>query len=71
MTDFSMELNDDQKTLQDWVHGFAVNVMRPAAHEWDEREETPVADHRRGREDRHLRPRLHRERLRRQDRACR
>jgi alkylation response protein AidB-like acyl-CoA dehydrogenase len=41
MTDFSMDLNDDQKTLQEWVHGFAVNVMRPAAHEWDEREETP------------------------------
>jgi alkylation response protein AidB-like acyl-CoA dehydrogenase len=36
-----MELNDDQKTLQEWVHGFAANVMRPAAHEWDEREETP------------------------------
>jgi alkylation response protein AidB-like acyl-CoA dehydrogenase len=36
-----MALNDDQKTLQEWVHGFAVNVMRPAAHEWDEREETP------------------------------
>ena len=36
-----MELNDDQKTLQDWVHGFALNVMRPVAHEWDEREETP------------------------------
>jgi alkylation response protein AidB-like acyl-CoA dehydrogenase len=41
MTDFSMELNDDQKTLQDWVHGFSQNVIRPAAHEWDEREETP------------------------------
>jgi alkylation response protein AidB-like acyl-CoA dehydrogenase len=36
-----MELNDDQKILQDWVHGFALNVMRPVAHEWDEREETP------------------------------
>jgi acyl-CoA dehydrogenase len=36
-----MELNDDQRTLQEWVHGFALNVMRPAAHEWDEREETP------------------------------
>jgi alkylation response protein AidB-like acyl-CoA dehydrogenase len=36
-----MELNDDQTTLRDWVHGFALNVMRPAAHEWDEREETP------------------------------
>jgi len=41
MSDFSMELNDDQKTLQEWVHGFAQNVIRPAAHEWDEREETP------------------------------
>ena len=36
-----MDLSDDQKTLQEWVHGFATNVMRPAAHEWDEREETP------------------------------
>jgi alkylation response protein AidB-like acyl-CoA dehydrogenase len=36
-----MDLNDDQKALQEWVHGFALNVMRPAAHEWDEREETP------------------------------
>ena len=36
-----MELNDDQKMLQGWVHGFAQNVIRPAAHEWDEREETP------------------------------
>jgi len=41
MNDFSMELNEDQKTLQDWLHGFAVNEMRPIAHEWDEREETP------------------------------
>jgi alkylation response protein AidB-like acyl-CoA dehydrogenase len=36
-----MDLNDDQKTLQEWVHSFANNVMRPGAHEWDEREETP------------------------------
>jgi len=41
MTEFSMELNADQTTLQEWVHGFAQNVIRPAAHEWDEREETP------------------------------
>jgi alkylation response protein AidB-like acyl-CoA dehydrogenase len=38
---FSMELNDDQRELQEWVHDFAENVVRPAAHEWDEREETP------------------------------
>ena len=41
MAEFSMELNEDQKTVQSWVHDFAENVMRPAAHEWDEREETP------------------------------
>ena len=41
MTDFSMALNDDQVTLRDWVHGFAADVLRPNAHEWDEREETP------------------------------
>src|SRR5487761_2447345 len=41
MTEFSLALNDEQMTLRDWVHGFAENVMRPVAHEWDEREETP------------------------------
>ena len=41
VADFSMALNDDQRTLRDWVHGFAADVMRPAASEWDEREETP------------------------------
>jgi alkylation response protein AidB-like acyl-CoA dehydrogenase len=39
--DFSLELNEDQRTVQEWVHGFAADVMRPAAAEWDEREETP------------------------------
>lgn len=41
MTDFSLTLNDEQTTVRDWVHGFALDVMRPVAHEWDEREETP------------------------------
>ncbi len=41
MTEFSLELNEDQLQIQKWVHDFAENVMRPAAHEWDEREETP------------------------------
>jgi alkylation response protein AidB-like acyl-CoA dehydrogenase len=41
MGDFSLELNEDQIQLRDWVHGFAADVMRPAAAEWDEREETP------------------------------
>jgi acyl-CoA dehydrogenase len=38
---FSLDLNDEQRQLQEWVHGFAQNTIRPAAHEWDEREETP------------------------------
>jgi acyl-CoA dehydrogenase len=41
MTDFSLDLNEDQLQLQKWVHDFAEGVMRPAGHEWDEREETP------------------------------
>jgi acyl-CoA dehydrogenase len=40
-TPFSLELNQDQRDIRDWVHGFAENVVRPAAAEWDEREETP------------------------------
>jgi acyl-CoA dehydrogenase len=40
-TAFSLELNQDQKDIRDWVHGFAEGVVRPAASEWDEREETP------------------------------
>jgi acyl-CoA dehydrogenase len=38
---FSMELSDDQRDIQEWAHGFAEKTIRPAAHEWDEREETP------------------------------
>src|SRR3954464_15481542 len=38
---YSLELSQDQKDIRDWVHGFAEQVVRPAAHEWDEREETP------------------------------
>src|SRR3972149_4147416 len=38
---FSLELNEEQRQMQEWVHGFAESVVRPAAHEWDEREETP------------------------------
>ncbi|MFB7372251.1 acyl-CoA dehydrogenase family protein [Streptomyces sp. NPDC056222] len=41
MAEFTLELNDDQKQVRDWLHGFAEDVMRPAASEWDEREETP------------------------------
>ncbi|WP_405595854.1 acyl-CoA dehydrogenase family protein [Streptomyces sp. NBC_01410] len=41
MAEFTFELNDDQKQVRDWLNGFAKDVMRPAAAEWDEREETP------------------------------
>ena len=38
---FTLELSQDQQDIRDWVHGFAEGVVRPAASEWDEREETP------------------------------
>lgn len=38
---FSMDPGADQLAVRDWLHGFAADVMRPAAAEWDEREETP------------------------------
>ena len=41
MAEFTLDLNDDQRQLRDWLHGFAADVIRPAAAEWDEREETP------------------------------
>lgn len=34
-------LTDDQRQLRDWLHGFADSEIRPAAEEWDEREEFP------------------------------
>jgi acyl-CoA dehydrogenase len=38
---FSLRLSQDQKDVREWVHGFAADVVRPAAHEWDEKEQTP------------------------------
>jgi acyl-CoA dehydrogenase len=38
---FTLELTQDQRDVRDWAHGFAEQVVRPAASEWDEREETP------------------------------
>ncbi|MBW8487139.1 acyl-CoA dehydrogenase family protein [Actinomadura parmotrematis] len=40
-TPFSLELSEDVREVQSWVHEFAKDVIRPAAEEWDEREETP------------------------------
>ncbi|MDA3627803.1 acyl-CoA dehydrogenase family protein [Saccharopolyspora oryzae] len=41
MMSFSLELSEEQQELRDWVRGFAEKTIRPAAREWDEREETP------------------------------
>jgi alkylation response protein AidB-like acyl-CoA dehydrogenase len=41
MSEFSLNLSEDQQQIQKWVHDFAEDVVRPAAHEWDEREEFP------------------------------
>jgi alkylation response protein AidB-like acyl-CoA dehydrogenase len=38
---FTLDLSDDVREMRDWVHEFAASVIRPAAAEWDEREETP------------------------------
>ena len=38
---FTLDLSDDVREMRDWVHEFARDVIRPAAAEWDEREETP------------------------------
>ena len=37
----SFDLTEDQLELQKWVHEFAANVVRPAASEYDEREDFP------------------------------
>ncbi len=37
----SFELTPDHLELKSWVHTFAADVVRPAAAEWDEREEFP------------------------------
>ena len=41
MGEYSLEMSEDVIEVQKWVHEFAENVVRPAAHEWDEKEATP------------------------------
>ena len=41
MNEFSLALTDEQEQLRDWIHQFCVDVVRPVAGEWDEREEFP------------------------------
>jgi alkylation response protein AidB-like acyl-CoA dehydrogenase len=38
---FWLDLGDDLVATRSWLHEFAASVIRPAAAEWDEREETP------------------------------
>jgi acyl-CoA dehydrogenase-like protein len=42
-----LDLNEDQLQIEKWVHDFVEKVIRPAAREWDEREETPWQGNRR------------------------
>ena len=49
MTDFSLDLNEDQLQLQKWVHDFAEDVIRPAAARVGRAGRVPVADRRRRR----------------------
>ncbi|MHB8509574.1 MAG: acyl-CoA dehydrogenase family protein [Candidatus Dormibacteria bacterium] len=37
----SFELSAEQLEMKQWIHEFAAKELRPAAAEWDEREETP------------------------------
>ena len=41
MAGLTLELTEDQNTLQKWLHEFSADVIRPVASEWDEREQTP------------------------------
>ncbi|OLE22850.1 MAG: acyl-CoA dehydrogenase [Actinobacteria bacterium 13_1_20CM_3_71_11] len=41
MPEFSLDLTEEQRELRDWTHGFAAGTVRPAAADWDAREETP------------------------------
>ncbi len=41
MPDFSLDLPADLIEMRGWVHRFATDIIRPAAAEWDEREQTP------------------------------
>jgi acyl-CoA dehydrogenase len=41
MSEFSLTLSEDQQQIQQWVHEFSKDVVRPAGQEWDEKEEFP------------------------------
>ncbi|MFN2466249.1 MAG: acyl-CoA dehydrogenase family protein, partial [Candidatus Dormibacteria bacterium] len=37
----SFELSAEQLEMKQWIHEFAAKKIRPAAEEWDEKEEMP------------------------------
>ena len=41
MTTPNFEMTEDHRELKDWLHTFSRDVIRPAASEWDEKEEFP------------------------------
>lgn len=41
MSNFSLSISPEQEQIQSWVKEFAEKTVRPAAHEYDEKEETP------------------------------
>lgn len=41
MSDVGFALSDDHRELKNWLHTFARDVIRPAASEWDEKEDFP------------------------------
>lgn len=41
MSGFTLDLTEDQIQIKDWIHSFSNDVIRPVAHDYDEREETP------------------------------
>ena len=60
MSDFSLDLNEDQLHIQEWVHDFAEDVVRPAAARVGRARGDPLAGHPGGRQDRPLRLRVDR-----------
>ena len=68
MSDFSLDLNEDQLQIQKWVHDFAEDVVRPGGPRVGRARGDPVADHRGGRQDRPLLAGVLRQRVRRPDR---
>ena len=63
MSDFSLELNEDQLQIVKWVHEFAENVVRPAGPRVGRAGGDALADHPGGRQDRPLLLRLHHQRF--------